>query len=66
MKRVLLPDEEYGEKSISVKLDGDEVELSFIDHPSNLMSVGYNLNFEVLVFIDVLSYNFCGTFQFGL
>ena len=47
MKRVLLPDEEYGEKSISVKLDGDEVELSFIDHPSNEMSVGHNLNFEV-------------------
>ena len=33
-------DEEYGEKSISVKLDGEEVELSFIDHPSNEMSVG--------------------------
>ena len=50
MKRVLLSDEEYGEKSISVKLDGDEVELSFIDHPSNEMSVGYNLNLEVFSF----------------
>ena len=66
MNRVLLPDDEYGEKSISVKLDGDEVELSFIDHPSNEMSVGYNLNFEVLVCIEVPSYNFWETFQFGL
>ena len=46
MKRVLLPDEEYGEKSISVKLDGDEVELSFIDHPSNEMSVRHNLDLK--------------------
>ena len=45
MKRVLLSEEEYGEKSISVKLDGDVVELSFIDHPSNEMSVGHNLNY---------------------
>ena len=32
-------DDEYGEKSISVKLDGEEVELCFIDHPTNEMSV---------------------------
>ena len=32
-------DDEYGEKTISVKLDGEEVELCFIDHPSNEMSV---------------------------
>ena len=35
----LFIDDEYGEKSISVKLDGEEVELCFIDHPSNEMSV---------------------------
>ena len=63
MKRVLLSEEEYGEKSISVKLDGDEVELSFIDHPSNEMSVRHNLNFEVLVFIEVPSCNFGGPFN---
>ena len=33
-------DEEYGEKSVSVKVDDEEVELCFIDHPSNEMSVG--------------------------
>ena len=33
-------DEEYGEKSVSVKIDEEEVELCFIDHPSNEMSVG--------------------------
>ena len=32
-------DEEYGEKSVSVALDGQEAELIFIDHPSNEMSV---------------------------
>ena len=32
-------DDEYGEKSVSVKLDDEEVELCFIDHPSNEMSV---------------------------
>jgi len=32
-------DEEYGEKSVSVALDGQEAELTFIDHPSNEMSV---------------------------
>ena len=32
-------DDEYGEKSLSVKLDGEEVELCFIDHPTNEMSV---------------------------
>jgi hypothetical protein len=35
-----MPDEEYGEKSVSVSLDGQEAELSFIDHPSTEMSVG--------------------------
>ena len=37
-------DEEYGEKSISVKIDSEEVELCFIDHPSNEMSVGDSRN----------------------
>ena len=35
-------DDEYGEKSVSVRLDGEEVELCFIDHPSNEMSVRRN------------------------
>ena len=32
-------DDEYGEKSVSVSLDGQEAEITFIDHPSNEMSV---------------------------
>jgi len=32
-------DEEYGEKSVSVALDGQEAELTFIDHASDEMSV---------------------------
>ena len=37
---LLLPDDEYGEKSVCVDLDGQEAELTFIDHPANEMSVG--------------------------
>jgi hypothetical protein len=33
-------DDEYGEKSVCVELDGQEAELTFIDHPANEMSVG--------------------------
>ena len=32
-------DDEFGEKSVSVLLDGEESELIFIDHPSTEMSV---------------------------
>ncbi|XP_063590530.1 GTP-binding protein GEM-like [Penaeus indicus] len=32
-------DEEFGEKSVSVLLDGDENEVTFIDHPAHEMSV---------------------------
>ena len=34
-----LTDDEYGEKTVSVSLDGQEAELNFIDHPSNEMGV---------------------------
>ena len=37
---ICVPDDEFGEKSVSVSLDGQEAELIFIDHPSNEMSVG--------------------------
>ena len=37
--RILLADDEYGEKTVSVSLDGQEAELNFIDHPSNEMGV---------------------------
>jgi len=32
-------DEEYGQKSVSVMLDGQETELEIIDHPSSEISV---------------------------
>lgn len=35
----VVPDDEFGEKSVSVLLDGEESELIFIDHPSTEMSV---------------------------
>ena len=34
-----MTDDEYGEKTVSVSLDGQEAELNFIDHPSNEMGV---------------------------
>lgn len=34
-------DEEYGEKSVSVLLDGEESELIFVDHSSGEMSVSF-------------------------
>ena len=53
-QKLSVSDEEYGEKSISVRLDGEEVELSFIDHPSNEMSVGLVclLHLQMLLNID--------------
>ena len=38
-EKILLTDDEYGEKTVSVSLDGQEAELNFIDHPSNEMGV---------------------------
>lgn len=32
-------DEEYGQKNVSVMLDGQETELEIIDHPASEMSV---------------------------
>ena len=45
-------DDEYGEKSVSVSLDGQEAEITFIDHPSNEMSVSCHYEY-VLVYICV-------------
>lgn len=39
----LLTDDEYGEKTVSVALDGQEAELNFIDHPSNEMGVSLDM-----------------------
>ena len=40
------PDEEYGERSVSVNLDGVESELNFIDHTAEEMSVRKEKTFQ--------------------
>lgn len=34
-------DDEFGEKTVSILLDGEESEMIFIDHPSAEMSVSW-------------------------
>ena len=41
LKYFFITDDEYGERSVSVNLDGEEAELIFIDHPAGEMSVSY-------------------------
>ena len=36
---VIYLDDEFGEKTVSILLDGEESEMVFIDHPSSEMSV---------------------------
>lgn len=40
-KKFFSIDDEFGERTISVQLDGQESELVFIDHPCSEMSVGF-------------------------
>lgn len=48
-----LADDEYGQKSVSVMIDGQETELEVIDHPASEMSVSLpNENFYSLLFSD--------------
>ena len=57
-------DDEYGEKSVSVSLDGQEAEITFIDHPSNEMSVRrhniyeyhYRYASDIFRFLQILSW----------
>lgn len=35
-------DDEFGEKTVSILLDGEESELIFIDHPATEMSVSWS------------------------
>ena len=46
MKKIVfcVPDDEFGEKSVSVLLDDEESEVIFIDHPAHEMSVSYVFN----------------------
>lgn len=38
-KTFFFSDDEFGERTVSVLLDGEESEMIFIDHPSSEMSV---------------------------
>jgi hypothetical protein len=49
---LLLPvftDDEFGEKSVCVLLDGEESELTFVDHPSSEMSVSTALCYMPII-----------------
>ena len=48
---ILVSDDEFGEKSVSVLLDGEESEMIFIDHPSTEMSVSFFCVLSSLSFI---------------
>ncbi|MPC28961.1 GTP-binding protein GEM [Portunus trituberculatus] len=49
-------DEEYGEQSVSVMLDGEESEIMFVDHPADEMTVeNYLTTYEPHAFVVVLS-----------
>lgn len=37
-------DDEFGEKTVSILLDGEESEMIFIDHPASEMSVSFDCN----------------------
>jgi hypothetical protein len=39
LKQNYVADEEFGRKSVSVMLDGQETELEIVDHPASEMSV---------------------------
>lgn len=52
---VVYTDDEFGEKTVSVLLDGEESEIVFIDHPSSEMSV----SFFLFPFLFVLHLSFC-------
>lgn len=43
-------DDEFGEKTVSILLDGEESELVFIDHPSAEMSVSFLWNSSLFEF----------------
>ncbi|KAI8432832.1 hypothetical protein MSG28_013766 [Choristoneura fumiferana] len=47
----LVNDDEFGEKSVSVLLDGEESELIFIDHPSTEMSSSFTRAGEILAYL---------------
>lgn len=48
---LVISDDEFGEKTVSVLLDGEESEMVFIDHPSVEMSVSKRIFlFELIIF----------------
>lgn len=48
---ICVADDEFGEKTVSILLDGEESEMVFIDHPSSEMSVSNKELYYVYLFI---------------
>ncbi|XP_047118397.1 GTP-binding protein REM 1-like [Schistocerca piceifrons] len=56
MTFLLVADEEFGQKTVSVMLDGREAELEIVDHPASEMSVeSYCTTYNPDVFVVVYS-----------
>lgn len=47
-------DDEFGEKTVSILLDGEESEMIFIDHPSHEMSVSILVKSSIDLELHVL------------
>lgn len=59
-------DDEFGEKTVSVLLDGEESEIVFIDHPSTEMSVSSFFSFYLMGFRCYNNlFGFCVSFRFA-
>lgn len=50
-------DDEFGEKTVSILLDGEESEMVFIDHPHVEMSVSTIPGFETSLYAHVCPYH---------
>lgn len=48
---ITFADDEFGEKTVSILLDGEESEMVFIDHPSIEMSVSTFSYFIPIVYV---------------
>lgn len=45
-------DDEFGEKTVSILLDGEESEMIFIDHPASEMSVSSTAKFNLVMLFE--------------
>lgn len=55
----IITDEEYGQKNVSVLLDGQETELEIIDHPASEMSVSILYRFLLQLKVSRIRFWIC-------